>query len=219
MLIHNKADKKFFHYLEYNSDIFVFSILIAIKTLKFGKFISPIEYNLEQLSPPVLTSSIAIISMALFFKKLTRIKVLYIINLIISFILFADTVYYVYYKDILSIADIRSGWELKDVGLAVFGIVKPQLLLYFIDFILFIPIFNLYNKSRNADNCSSKRFFIAIFVLVLAIILNAKYYNDLFKDHPHLLRTMDDKIHIAKTLGNLNYHIIDIYRFISIYMY
>jgi phosphoglycerol transferase MdoB-like AlkP superfamily enzyme len=215
MLVRYKVDKKTFNYIVYNADVLLFIILVSLKTLQYGKFINSSGYTLKHTSPPVLASTASIAAVAIFFRKLTRIKFLLLMDFIISFILFADTIYFIYFKDIISAAAIRNSFLLKDVGTSVFSVIRPQFFLYFLDLITFIPILKFYSKSQSVDCCIEKRTAIAFLVLSISVTLNVKYFEELTKEQPRLLSTMSNKIYIAKVLGNLNFHVIDTYKYIS----
>lgn len=215
MLIKSNIDKRTFGYILNNVDIFLFAIASIIKTLNYGKFINPKGYTLKYISPPVIASTMLVVGISLFITRIKRVKFLFFMDLLISFILFADTIYFLFFKDIISAAAIRNSFLLRDVSSGVISAVRPQFLMFFVDLPIFILIINLSNKNESRNHCSAQRTVSAIITLVLSIGLNTKCYAGLVKEQPRLLNTMSNKIYIAKVLGNQNFHMIDTYKYIT----
>lgn len=221
-VIENKPNDVFGHlflkvqqqWLEYWEAI-SFIILIGIKVLYYGKQISTESYSAAMMVPPVLVSILPFLAIAFLFKNRTRAKFLYITNLIISIILLADTVYFRYFKDIISVGAIRNGLLVKDMSSSISALIKLKDFVYFIDIILLIPIFILAKNIKR--NQPTIRFRIMVFSLLFAlgVGLDGSFIYKLSKEQPLLITTMSNKLYLTKSLGNINFHVLDIYNYVT----
>lgn len=197
------------------SDVFLFLMIVEIKVLCYGKQISQQYFSARMLRFPVLASVLPIIGISLLFRNRTRLRFLLTANGIISLILFADIIYYRYFKDIISIAAVRDSLLLGDVSSSVKSLIHIKDFLFFIDIILLIPLLRYYkNLHRKQLNFFGRLARVCI-ILLFAAILDGKYIYQLSKDQPLLINTMSNKIYLTKILGNLNFHMLDTYNFVS----
>jgi phosphoglycerol transferase MdoB-like AlkP superfamily enzyme len=196
-------------------EVLSFLIIVAAKVLYYGKLISPGFFDPKLVQAPVVASILPLAAIAYLFKNKGRTRILYILNIIISIILFADTVYYSYFKDIISIGVIRDGLLLKDVSSSLGALIKPKDFVYFIDIILFIPL-NMIMKRVNRKELSFRlRMMIFILMFSLGIIFDGNFIYKLSKEQPLLITTMSNKLYLTRALGNVNFHILDGYNFIA----
>lgn len=196
-------------------EVLSFLILVTAKVLYYGKQISPEFFNVKLLQPPVIASTIPIVAIAYLFKNRARVNFLYIMNIIISFILFADTVYYRYFKDVISVGAIKDSFLLKDVSSSLGALMNAKDFLYFIDIILFVPLIIIMKKVDRKELSFRLRLMIFVFLIFTGISFDAKYVYALSKEQPLLITTMSNKLYLTKVLGNINFHILDGYNFIT----
>lgn len=196
-------------------EVFLFLIIVTAKVLYYGKQISPEYFDAKFLQPPVIASILPIVAISYLFKNEARINFLYIMNIIISFILFADTVYYSYFKDIISIVAIKDSFLLKDVSSSLGALIKAKDFIYLIDIILFIPIMKIIKKIDRKEFSLRFRFMVFTLLIVLGIMFDGKFIYAFSKEQPLLIKTMSNKLYLTKVLGNINFHVLDSYNFIN----
>lgn len=195
-------------------DVLLFFALVMMKVMYYGKQISPDYFSADSLRPPVIASMLPFLAVAFLFKEKKRTNYLYIINIIISVILFADTVYFRYFKDIISVAAVRNSLQLKGMGSTIMSLIQGKDFYYLADIAAFAPMIKSFNKHKqNIINVKTRLLLFAV-VLSLGIGLDGKYIYELSKDQPMLLTTMSNKVYLTKILGNINFHIIDINNFV-----
>ncbi|WP_392486580.1 LTA synthase family protein [Haloimpatiens sp. FM7315] len=204
-------------------DVILFLVLVTLKSLIYGNVINE-YFNIKGIIFPILASLIVIVSFSLLFKAKRRSKFLYIWNIILTIVLIADTNYFRYYKDVLSIPVIRNGLLLGSVNEAIKDVIKPQDLLLLLDIIL-IPIIKTIFKIKFKDNyldyinnkakTDSLKIRIPAFALLIALGISADsyYIHKLNIEQPRLIEGMYNKIYITNSLGNLNCHVLDVCNF------
>ncbi|MDP4091363.1 MAG: LTA synthase family protein [Bacillota bacterium] len=198
----------------FSADILLFVFIISIKMLQYDKYINPAGHTFKYLFPPIAASVFVIVGISLIFKRRTRYKVLLGADIAISIILFADTVYFGYFKDIISAGAIRNSFLIKDVSASVTSLIRPVFFLYFIDILILIPLSIFYKKHLKDNSRIRLRAAMSIIVILISVSMDAGYFNKLAKDQPNLFETMSNKLYIAEILGNVNYHAADAYSYI-----
>ncbi|WP_125152481.1 LTA synthase family protein [Clostridium rectalis] len=203
----------------YNLDILAFIILVTTKILIFGKNIETGYFSYKSLFYPVIASVLLIVCISILFTMATRRKILFTANLLISILLIADLNYFRYFKDVISMPVILNGFQLGAVKSSVGDLFNLTDLLYFLDLIVILFIHKYQKIKLRSLNISSLRLktkliaFISIFLV--AGLINFKEINALSKEQPKLITTMYNKVYIAKQLGNVNYHYLDIFNSVS----
>ncbi|QAT41194.1 LTA synthase family protein [Clostridium sp. JN-9] len=204
--------KKPLNILLNNSDILIFFIIFFIKFAVYGKEISP-DYFDKGVYIPIIGSILILLSIALLFNGEKRVKVLYIMDIVISVILIADLMYFRYYKDILTISLLRNAKLLTGVTSSVKGLIKLQDFLFLADIILMRPIKRLYVNKIAKLNKQKLLLRSAKFAVILAIgvAINGMSLYKVSIEQPTLLTSMSNRIYLTKLIGNLNLHAVDIY--------
>ncbi len=192
----------------YNLDIIFFLIIISIKEINYNKLISP--YFLDYKTA-IISSVIVIGSISLLFKNKNRIKYLYIMDILISIIVFADTLYYRYIKGAISIGTMRNATMLGDVSSGVQSLLKYSDFFYFADIIILIPILFLYKRSSRVDTFFYRRIIIFLIVFGIGATGDAQCIHALDVEQPGLIHTMSNKMYLISKIGNINFHVIDAY--------
>ncbi|WP_026883186.1 LTA synthase family protein [Clostridium akagii] len=191
-----------------NLDIIWFLIIISIKEINYNKLISP--YFLDYKTA-IISSVIVIGSISLLFKNKNRIKYLYIMDILLSIIAFADTLYYRYSKGAISIGTIQNATMLGDVSSGVQSLLKFSDIFYFADIIILIPVLFLYKKLSRTDTFFYRRFIIFLVVFGIGVTGDARCINALDVEQPGLIHTMSNKMYLLSKIGNINFHVIDAY--------
>jgi len=203
----------------YNSlDVVVFVFLIVAKVLYYGKQVSPDYFNTAVLRPPVIASILPIIGIMLLLKEKKRIKALFIFDMIVSLILFSDTAYYRYFKDIISVGAIKNSALIGGIFSCLPTLIKFKDLIYLLDLVLLLPLVRIISKKKKNSLNGIARFAIFLLVFSSGVIMDGKYIYQLSLDQPLLLSTMSNKLYLTKILGNINYHAIDLYNYAGNYI-
>ncbi|MCD2347395.1 LTA synthase family protein [Clostridium guangxiense] len=196
-------------------DIFLFLAILTFKLVMCDKSISPEYFDYKLVIKPIIYSIICLIGISLIFKSKGRTRFLYIANIVISLILIADTVYFRYFKDVISVGVLRNGVMLGGVKSSVADLIKAKDFLYLADVFILIPLLILYKKCDRNQTPILKRLASFIIVFIIGIVLNGLSIYKMSVEQPRLITTMYNRVYIAKFLGDINFHILDIYNVAS----
>ncbi|MBC8062947.1 MAG: LTA synthase family protein [Clostridiaceae bacterium] len=194
-------------------DIITFIIILTIKFCIYSIYILEGYFSFRANLLPILASVFVLCSITLLFKPNHRAKLLYGFNIVLTLIIVSDLVYYGYFRDILCIPVLKNGIMLGPVKSSIFNLFKPKFLLFLFDLVI-LP-FLYFKKINHKEN--TLRFRLVSFIILFAISGSISGYQiyKLNKEQPRLLTTMFNRIYIAKTLGNFNFHLLDVYNFTS----
>ncbi|SEF52785.1 Phosphoglycerol transferase MdoB [Caloramator fervidus] len=197
-------------------DVYVFIFIIFTKMLIANKIMGLTSQANLYVFLGVLGSSLVFASFLTIFKFKTRYKAFYVFDFIISILLLIDTVYNRYFLDITSIALIKQAGLLGEVKDSVFALIKPWDFLYFIDFIFVYLFYNKFKKNFiEKETRFTKRVTAFIMIFILGIVFNYQSVKALSRNQPGILKTMYDKKYIASNIGSINFHMIDLYNFLT----
>lgn len=195
-------------------DVIVFTGLIVAKNLYYGRMISTDYFNPDALRVPIIFSVMTVVGILMLLKEEKRVKALFILDLVVSLILLADTAYFRYFKDITSIGAVRNGALLGNVISCLPSLIKISDITYLIDLVVLLPlvkIFARYKKRKKFKLSGLARFAMFLFMFSFGFLGNGRILYQFNIDQPMLLTTMSNKLFLTKVLGNFNYHAIDIY--------
>ena len=172
-----------------------FSLGIDNKLQQFLLFINP------------LSSALLFFGIALFFKGKVQSGVLITMNFLLSFVLYANVVYYRFFNDFITVPVVMqmktNGGQLGDSALSL---MSPFDILYFFDTILLIVL--VWKKWYKAERATSRK--SAKYVIIAAI---ATFFINLGlaeTDRPELLTRSFDRNYLVKYLGTYNFSIYDV---------
>ena len=196
-------------------DIIIFSLSMIIKLSVMSYFLQKNYTGYHSFYPSVVGSILIIISFGILFKGRRRLRFFYISNILVSSLIISDIVYYRYFKDLISIFVLVNSLQLGAVTSSVTGLIKPTDFLLFIDI---IPLFFL-KKLYKSDvpNIKIKKLKPIVFAVLMtvAVITEWTNFSHLSKAQPQLLTNMYNKSYISKSLGNINYHFVDTYNYLT----
>ncbi|EYE89380.1 alkaline phosphatase [Fervidicella metallireducens AeB] len=198
-------------------DVFVFIALMLIKLISFNYAIKLPQVGNINLILGCLGSVMVISSLGCFFNQKRRFKFLLISDFVISFILMSDLVYNRYFLDVTSVALIKQARLVGEVKDSVAELFKLKDLIYFIDIILILPFHRRIKAKLQTvkPNNFKRRIALITVLLVTGYSLSYNSASALEREMPGLLRTLYDKKFIVTRIGNLNFHFVDFYRYIS----
>lgn len=192
-------------------DIMPFFVSILFKIIIYGKQISPDYFSYSHLLYPAAASLLISISVLILLKHTIRFKGLIVLDLMISILLICDINYFRYFKDIPSLSVVRNGILLGPVKSSVLSLFKFTDLLFLCDIIIFLIVFRVIQITNKEFLNFKVR--LSLFAVILAIggLMNYNYFYKLSIEQPKLLSTMFNRVYIAKELGIINAHAVDVY--------
>lgn len=194
------------------TDIIIFLVLVSCKILSFGRQINTAHFPVISLLIPSSASILVLMAIGLLLERKKRSRFLYICNIVISLLIISDLNYFRYFKDIISLPVLVNGLQLGAVGSSVKNIIRPADFLYTVDLFIIPFINNCMNKHKESSPLPFKlKLPIFLCIMILSIYVSFNFFYKLSKEQPRLLSTMYNKVYIAKHLGIVNYHYLDIY--------
>jgi phosphoglycerol transferase MdoB-like AlkP superfamily enzyme len=190
-------------------------VCVTFKILIYGRHMETGYIKTSSLFIPAIAPVIIAVSLSLVLKVKTRSRILYIFNIVISSFIVSDIIYFRYFKYIISLPVLISGFQLGAVKSSVSSLIDLKDFLYFADIVLIIPFINRYVRNIKYNFDLNYKIPIAVLLLLMGITLDFKSFYGLSKEQPRLLSTMYNKVYITRKLGILNYHCLDIYNSIS----
>ena len=204
------------NYMHNANDILYFFIAILYKLLYFNYILTGSKY----ISTTLIISSIGTILIIICFtqiiKKTWRMPSLIIINILITFIIMSNLVYFRYYNDIITMTIIKQASMISSVKSSIISLFKPSDILFALDFFLLI-ILNKKGLFEEKFRRIEWNIRLLLFALCLSVGIIFSYcgVSLLEKDQPKILTTFYDKSYIAQNIGIINYHAIDAVKYIK----
>ncbi|MDZ5472818.1 LTA synthase family protein [Bacillus sp. 31A1R] len=185
-------------------------ILLWLKTyvVQLTQFDLGIDSALQQfllfLNP--LGSSVLFLGFALFFKGKKKYVYLIILDFLLSFIVYANVLYYRFFNDFITFPTLTQTQNFGDVSGSIVTLFRPLDFLFFFDVILLIALLSF--KVVKVEVKEIKRHQIAA---IFSIALGISFLNLAIAeaDRPQLLTRGFDRNYIVKYLGMYNYTIYD----------
>lgn len=195
-----------------NSYLAFFSIAVVLFWIKTYvayqlEFKLGIDNNLQKflLAINPISSALFFIGLGLLFKKHAKL-VMIIINFILSFLLYANIVYYRFFNDFITVPVISQlGSNTGTLGDSITSLMSPLDIFYFTDTI--ILIFVALKFFRKATENNRKSFKIVLLFSITVFLFNLGLAE---KDRPQLLTRSFDRNYLVKYLGTYNFTIYDI---------
>jgi lipoteichoic acid synthase len=192
---------------------FVVCLLLWIKTFltQYGEFNLDIT-NYKQafllfINP--LGSIMLLVGIALFAKEKRFFKAVLIIQIVLSFILYANVLYYRFYNDFLTLPTLFQTKNFGDLGGSIISLSQPYDILYFIDTIVLLGILRPWRFNKRSTGITKQKISS---ILITAIFLIGFTVALAETDRPQLLKRMFDRNYLVKYLGMYNYILYDIYQ-------
>ncbi|WP_080846324.1 LTA synthase family protein [Cytobacillus gottheilii] len=186
----------------------VFFLWMKTYIVQLTQFELGIENTLQKtllfLNP--LGSAILFLGVASFFKGRRKYIALMVLYFFMSFLLYANTVYYRFFNDFITLPTLTQTQNFGDVSSSVLSLLRPYDLLFFADF-AFLLMLLVFKFAKIEMKDMSRRKAAAVFSLALAI--SSANLGLAETDRPQLLTRGFDRNYIVKYLGMYNYTIYD----------
>jgi phosphoglycerol transferase MdoB-like AlkP superfamily enzyme len=197
---------------QFNIPLYVLaSLLFGLKTYIVYRFMFNIELeNAMQefilfINPFV--SAFLIFAVAVWFNKPSRLmKYIRYTALVLSFIVFANLVFYRQFTDFITIPQLFMGSNMADLGSSILTLIKPYDILLFADVILIWYL----SKRNESDLVASYKKRGKAFAFAVSLLLLAGNFFLAEMERPQLFTRAFDREYLVKNIGLFNYHIYDI---------
>lgn len=189
---------------------FIAVIFLWMKTyiIQLTQFDLGVENALQEfllfLNP--LGSSILFLGLASFFKGRKKYIWLIVIDFLLTFLLYANVLYYRFFNDFLTLPTIFQTQNFGDVSSSIPSLLRPYDFVFFVDIVVLIGLL-AFKKVKIEVKSMKFRYASALLILGLGISgLNLALAES---DRPQLLTRGFDRNYIVKYLGMYNYTIYD----------
>ncbi|RHW35834.1 LTA synthase family protein [Lysinibacillus yapensis] len=153
-----------------------------------------------------LGSSILFLGLACFFRGRKKYIWLIVIDFLLSFLLYANVLYYRFFNDFLTLPTLFQTQNFGDVSTSIPSLIKPYDFLFFIDILVLIGL--LAFKFVKVQSTNVKRRYVAA-TLLAGLSISGLNLVLAESDRPQLLTRGFDRSYIVKYLGMYNYTIYD----------
>ena len=153
-----------------------------------------------------LGSSLLFLGLAFLFKGRKKYIWLIVLDFLLSFLLYANLMYYRFFNDFITLPTLTQTKNFGDVSSSVVSLLRPYDFLIFIDILILIGL--LAFKFVKIEVKDMKRRKVAT-IFLLGIVISSANLIMAEMDRPQLLTRGFDRNYIVKYLGMYNYTIYD----------
>ncbi|MFC0189359.1 LTA synthase family protein [Fictibacillus aquaticus] len=207
----NKFWNKGQHVLNKHLGFFIFAVaLFWAKT--YAAYLTSFNLGIENGMQKFLLffnpagSAVLFLGLALYLKGRRAYIGLFIINFLLSFILYANIVYYRFFNDFITLPTLTQTDNFGSLGGSIFELLKGYDVLFFLDTII-IGILVFAKIAKPAAISLNKRKRRLVFVSAVVLLLTNVALAEI--DRPQLLTRTFDRNYLVKYLGAYNYTIYD----------
>lgn len=163
-----------------------------------------------------LGSIFVLVSFAFLLKQKHAKRYVIILDLLLSFLMFSDLMFYRYFNDMISVSLLFQAGSLADVGSSLLELLHLGDLIFITDIIL-LPLFlNKLTKRKYDLKSIGKTSVVKTITLCMSgIIMVYAGTAQLVYSQPAILQTFYDRVYVAQNIGLINYHAADAYRFVE----
>ncbi len=174
-------------------------------------------HNLLKLQMLTTLGSIfVLVSFAFLLKQKHAKWYVIILNVLLSFVMFSDLIFYRYFNDLISVSLLFQSGNLMDVGSSLLELLHFEDLLFIADIII-LPFLNSKLIKRKYDLKNTRKISgaKALSLCMLGGIMVYAGTMHLVNSQPAILQTFYDRVYVAQNIGLINYHVADAYRFME----
>ncbi|MFS0861201.1 LTA synthase family protein [Fredinandcohnia sp. 179-A 10B2 NHS] len=153
-----------------------------------------------------LGSSLLFLGFAFFFKGKKKYIWLLINYFLLSFLLYANILYYRFFSDFITLPTLFQTQNFGDVSGSVLSLLKPYDILFFVDWLVLVAL--VATKFVKIEMKDMKRAKVGI-LFAVSILISVANLALAEIDRPQLLTRGFDRHYIVKYLGMYNYTIYD----------
>lgn len=185
-------------------------IMLWVKTyiIQATQFSLGVEGLLQQfllvLNP--LGSAALFLGFSFIFKGRGKYVSLVVVYSLMSFLLYANAVYYRFFSDFITLPTLTQTQNFGDLGGSIISLLKPYDILFFVDVLLLVYVCLSKKVPKDTNRVGYTK---ALGVIAFVIGISALNLGLANTDRPQLLTRSFDRNYIVKYLGMYNYTIYD----------
>ncbi|MBU8729023.1 LTA synthase family protein [Cytobacillus oceanisediminis] len=165
---------------------------------------SALQHFLLFINP--LGSSLLFLGIAFFFKGRRKYIALMVMYFLLSFLLFANAVYYRFFNDFITLPTLTQTQNFGDVSGSISSLLQPTDIFFFLDFIVLAGLLLFKVVKVETKDLTRRRSAALIYASLAISFANLGLAET---DRPELLTRGFDRNYIVKYLGMYNYTIYD----------
>lgn len=165
---------------------------------------SALQHFLLFINP--LGSSLLFLGIAFFFKGRRKYIALMVMYFLLSFLLFANAVYYRFFNDFITLPTLTQTQNFGDVSGSISSLLQPTDIFFFFDFIVLAGLLVFKVVKVETKDLTRRRSAALIYASLAISFANLGLAET---DRPELLTRGFDRNYIVKYLGMYNYTIYD----------
>jgi lipoteichoic acid synthase len=191
---------------------FFFTVVILFWFKTYAVYLAEFNLGIQNLMQQFLlffnplSSALFFFALALFWKGRGRYIAFIVINLLMSFVLYANVVYYRFFNDFITVPVILQAKTNNGLGGSAIELLSPIDILYFLDLFIIIGLM-VFKKVKPQEKLRFRAVFAVMTSAVLVFLLNLGLANI---DRPELLTRSFDRNYLVKYLGTHNFTIYDV---------
>ncbi|WP_339228121.1 LTA synthase family protein [Oceanobacillus sp. FSL K6-2867] len=187
------------------------ALLFGLKTYFVYRFMFDIELDnsMQELILFInpLVSAFLIFTISVWFNKRSRqMKFIRYTAFIVSFVVFANLVFYRQFTDFITIPQLFMGSNMADLGSSILTLIKPYDILFFADAALIWYL----SKKQEAKLSVAYPKSGKVFALAMSLALLAGNFFLAEMERPQLFTRAFDREYLVKNIGLFNYHVYDL---------
>ncbi|RFU63831.1 LTA synthase family protein [Peribacillus glennii] len=153
-----------------------------------------------------LSSAVFVFGLALLAKGKKAYKWIIGLNFMLSFLLYANIMYYRFFSDFITLPTLTQVKNAGDLGQSVTALFHAYDIFYFLDTIILIALFAFKIVRPEADKLKRRTVATVFVAAIMTFTVNLALAE---KDRPQLLSRTFDRNYIVKYLGMYNYTVYD----------
>jgi phosphoglycerol transferase MdoB-like AlkP superfamily enzyme len=216
---YNKSFKEICSFFLKNIFVVIIALLVATKVIYFNKAFGLLKPENAPIVVPVIVTLVltALFFLPFVFKDKDNFKRALILDLVITTIIYGDTVYMRYYNSLPSVQSIFYADSVFGVMSSVVSLLKVKDVIFFLDIPILIYANRIFkDKIASVKQKNYREISYVVSFLVISCFLFIFTYD--FKNVKLLTtRVYDNKV-TAGRYGAEAYHLIDLYNFASYHL-
>ncbi|RCW45594.1 phosphoglycerol transferase MdoB-like AlkP superfamily enzyme [Paenibacillus prosopidis] len=138
-------------------DLLMFIIVMMAKLYLFSKFLEMNQMSMNNIDAQIeLGAVLLVVCWTIWLPARGRIIALIVLNVILSFVLFADLIYYRYFQDLISVPVLLQLSQVDSLGGSIGTLLRVKDFIFFFDWLIIIP-FAVYVIWRGRGDIRNSR--------------------------------------------------------------
>ncbi|CAM4060551.1 LTA synthase family protein [Paenibacillus alkaliterrae] len=211
------------------ADLLLFVIVLLAKLYLFSEFLGLPKMKMNGIDAIIEIGAILLLSFwTIWLPARGRIIALIFLNMIVSFVLYADLIYFRYFQDLISVPVLLQMGQVDSLGGSIETLLHMKDILFFLDWILIVPfaVYVIWLGRRDLSQANKHRSHAPIWKkMTVRIVLSAVIFfigiSLVFTNVNEAKRTWGQGIFVGNwwnlsiynVTGGLGFHGYDVYRY------